>query len=86
MIMEEARNSQEANESLDRMERYAPYADNGYPAQYVLINAERGSVMWYESHEAACKAAAEYGGSVLNTWTADPEYVELCLENARRNM
>lgn len=84
--MNQPKNSQEVNENLDRMERYAPHADNGYPAQYVLINAERGSVMWYENHNAACKAAAQYGGSVLNTWTADPDYIKLCLENARRNM
>lgn len=84
--MENPKNSQETNESLGGMESYAPYADNGYPAQYVLINAEKGSVVWYESHEAACAAAAEYGGSVLNTWTAEPEYVERVLSNARRNM
>lgn len=84
--MEHPNNSQEVNEDLNHLEKYAPHADNGYPAQYVLINTERGSVVWYESHSAACQAAAEYGGSVINTWTADPEYVSRCLENARRNM
>ena len=77
--METINNSQEQNENLDRLHPE-------YQAQYVLINTERGSVAWYESLDAAVRDCAKYGGSVLNTATADPAYVRRCLENARRNM
>ena len=77
--METINNSQEQNENLDRLHPE-------YQAQYVLINTERGSVAWYESLDAAVRDCAKYGGSVLNTATADPAYVRRCLENARLNM
>ena len=77
--MEQINNSQEQNEALDRLHPE-------YPGQYVLIIAEKGSITWYKSHDAAVRDCAKYGGSVLNTATADPAYVRRCLENARRNM
>ena len=77
--MEQINNSQEQNENLDRLHPE-------YPCQYVLIIAEKGSITWYESHDAAVRDCAKYGGSVLNTATADPAYVRRCLDNARRNM
>ena len=77
--MEQINNSQEQNENLDRLHPE-------YPSQYVLIIAEKGSITWYESHDAAVRDCAKYGGSVLNTATADPAYVRRSLDNARRNM
>ena len=77
--MEQINNSQEQNENLDRLHPE-------YPGQYVLIIAEKGSITWYESHDAAVRDCAKYGGSVLNTATADPEFVKRVLDNARRNM
>jgi len=77
--METIKNSQEQNESLDRLHPE-------WPAQYVLVNTERGSVAWYESHDGAVRDQAQYGGSVINTKTADPEFVKRVLDNARKNM
>ena len=77
--MEQINNSQEQNENLDRLHPE-------YPGQYVLIIADKGSITWYESHDAAVRDCAKYGGSVLNTATADPEFVKRVLDNARRNM
>ena len=57
-----------------------------WPAQYVLVNTERGSVVWYESHAGAVRDQAQCGGVIINTETADPEYVKRVLDNARRNM
>ena len=51
--METIKNSQEQNESLDRLHPEWP---------------------------------AQYGGSVINTKTADPEFVKRVLDNARKNM
>ena len=77
--MEQINNSQEQNENLDRLHPE-------YPAQYVLINTERGSVSWYESHDSAVRDQAQYGGAIINTATADPEFVKRAIENARNNM
>ena len=77
--METINNSQEQNENLDRLHPE-------YPAQYVLINTERGSVVWFESYDSAIKAHAQYGGSIINTATTDPEFVKRVIDNARRNM
>ena len=74
----EAKNSQEMNEQLDRL-----HPDYG---QYVLVNPDRGSVVWYEDHAAAVRDQAQYGGTVINTATADPEYVKRVIDNARKNM
>lgn len=77
--MEQISNSQEQNESLDRLHPE-------WPAQYLLVNSERGSVVWYESYDGAVRDYAFYGGSIINTRTADPEFVKRVLKNARRNM
>ena len=77
--MENYNNSQEQNENLDRLHPE-------YPSQYVLVNAEKGSVTWYESHDGAVRDQAKYGGTIINTATADPEFVKRVLDNARRNM
>lgn len=77
--MEQINNSQEQNEILDQLHPE-------WPSQYVLVNTERGSVRWYESHDSAVRDQAQYGGSIINTRTADPEFVKQVLENARRNM
>lgn len=75
----EINNSQEQNENLDRLHPE-------YPSQYVLVNVEKGSVTWYESHDGAVRDQAKYGGTIINTKTADPEFVKRVLDNARRNM
>lgn len=77
--METIKNNQEQNESLDRLHQE-------WPAQYVLVNTEKGSVVWYDSHDGAVRDQGQYGGSVINTKTADPEFVKRVLENARKNM
>lgn len=77
--METIKNSQEQNESLDRLHPE-------WPSQYVLVNAERGSVAWYESHDGAVRDQAQYGGIIINTRTADAEFVKCVLDNARKNM
>ena len=77
--MENYNNSQEQNENLDQLHPE-------YPAQYVLVNTETGSVVWYESHDGAVRDQAQYGGTIINTKTADAEFVKRVLENARRNM
>lgn len=79
ITMETIKNSQEQNENLDRLHPE-------YPAQYVLVNAENGSVSWYESHDGAVRDQAKYGGNIINTATADTEFVKRVLDNARRNM
>ncbi len=76
--MEQPKNSQEQNEALDRL-----HPEYG---QYVLVNAEKGSVTWYESHDGAVRDQAQYGGSIINTRTADAEFVKRVLDNARKNM
>lgn len=77
--METIKNSQEQNESLDHLHPE-------WPSQYVLVNAEKGSVVWYDSHDGAVRDQLQYGGSVINTKTADPEFVKCVLDNARKNM
>ena len=57
-----------------------------YPSQYVVVIPEKGSVTWYENHESALHDQAQYGGIIINTKTADPEFLNRILENARRNM
>lgn len=77
--METIKNSQEQNEGLDQLHPE-------YPSQYVLVNTERGLLTWYESHDSAVRDQALYGGSIINTKTADPEFVKRVLDNARKNM
>lgn len=77
--METIKNSQEQNESLDRLHPE-------WPSQYVLVNTEKGSVVWYDSHDGAVRDQAQYGGVVINTKTVDPDFLNLTLANARHNM
>ena len=77
--MEQINNSQEQNENLDRLHPE-------HPSQYMLVNAENGSVTWYESHDGAVRDQAQYGGTIINTATADPALVARVLANARHNM
>lgn len=77
--MEQPKNSQEQNENLDHLHPE-------WPSQYVLVNAEKGSVTWYESHDSAVRDQAQYGGSIINSRTADAEFVKRVLDNARKNM
>ena len=77
--MEQINNSQEQNENLDQF-------DPEWHHQYVLVNYQKGSVTWYESHDGAVRNQIKYGGTIINTKTADPEFVKLVLDNVRRNM
>ena len=72
------KSSQEMNESLDRL-----HPEYG---QYVLVNTDKGSVSWYENYDSAIRDQTQYGGTVINTRTADPEFVRLTIDNALRNM
>ena len=72
------RNSQEMNESQDRL-----HPDYG---QYVLVNTEKGSVVWYENYGQAVRDQATYGGTIFNTHTTDPELLKLTINNALRNI
>jgi hypothetical protein len=74
----EAKNSQEMNEILDRL-----HPEYG---QYVIVNTERGIIQWYESHDAAVRDLVKTGGCILNTATADPDFVKRTLDAARKNM
>ena len=78
--------SQEMNESLDRL--HPETATPDYPAQYLLINEDHGTVIWCESHLTAVRAckASPNGGIIINTATADPALVARTLANARHNM
>ena len=77
--METIKNSQEQNESIDQLHPE-------WPSQYVLVNTEKGSVVWYDSHDGAVRDQSKYGGSIINTKTADPGFVKRVLDNARKNM
>ena len=76
--------SQETNESLDRLHPET----TDYPAQYLLVNEDYGTVIWCESHHTAVRAckASPNGGIIINTATADPALVARVLANARHNM
>ena len=76
--------SQEMNESLDRLHPET----TDYPAQYLLVNEDYGTVIWCESHHTAVRAckASPNGGIIINTATADPALVARTLANARHNM
>ncbi len=75
--METIKNSQEQNENHDALHPYG---------QYVLVNTERGSVVWFEDYDDAVRNQSRYGGVIINTKTVDPEFLKLTLDNARRNM
>ena len=75
--METIKNSQVQNENHDAIHPYG---------QYVLVNTERGSVVWFEDYDDAVHNQSHYSGVVINTKTVDPEFLKLTLENTRRNM
>ena len=74
------------NEALDRL--HPETATPDYPAQYLLVNEDHGTVIWCESHLTAVRAckANPNGGIIINTATADPATVARALANARHNM
>ena len=74
------------NEALDRL--HPETATPDYPAQYLLVNEDHGTVIWCESHLTAVRAckANSNGGIIINTATADPAIVARALANARQNM
>lgn len=73
------KNSQETNENLDRLHPE-------WPAQYVLINEQTGTVVWYENYQSAVNAHATYGGNIYNTETCPRHVIETTLRNARAHM
>ena len=77
--MKDPKNSQEQNEALDQLHPE-------YYGQYAIVNVERGIIQWYESHESAVRDIVKTGGSIINTATADPEFVKRTLADARKNM
>lgn len=72
-------NSQETNENLDRLHPE-------WPAQYVLVNEDTGTVVWFENYDAAVRAHSTYGGTITNTETCPRHVIEATLLNARDNM
>ena len=57
-----------------------------YYAQYVLVNEETGSVVWFENHDAALKEQGSSGGVIYNTATCDHATLDRVLHNARQHM
>lgn len=57
-----------------------------YPAQYVVINIDTGTVVWCESYQSALAFQTAAGGVVLNTASANPQLVQSLLASARANM
>lgn len=72
-------NTQETNENLDRLHPE-------YPAQYVLINEETGTVVWFENYRSAVKAHVQQGGIILNTETCTSRLISDALKAARDKM
>lgn len=73
------KNSQETNENLDRLHPE-------YPAQYVLINEETGTVVWYENYQRAVIEHELYGGNIINTENCPPSAIKASLAAARARM
>ena len=57
-----------------------------YQAQYVLVNRQKGYIIWYESYQTAVRDQAEYGGILINTATTDPELVKTTILETRNTM
>lgn len=72
-------NSQETNENLDRL-----HPD--YPAQFVLVNEDNGTVIWFENYRTAVDAHAKHGGVILNTETCPRKVINESLAAARATM
>jgi len=75
----EAKNSQEQNENLDRLHPE-------WPAQYVLVNEQTGTVVWYENYQTAVNEHAEYGGIIINTDNCPKSAIQASLAAARAKM
>lgn len=71
--------TQEINENLDHMHPE-------WPAQYVLVNEEKGVVIWYENHASAVKMRNEHDGVVFNTQSVPPQVLKAALANAHEKM
>lgn len=80
------KNSQEMNEALDRL--HPETTESTYPAKYLLVNEDHGTVVWCESYKSAVQSCKDSpnGGIIINTATADPATVARALANARQNM
>lgn len=57
-----------------------------YYAQYVLVNEDTGSVVWYENHDTAIQAQRSTGGVIYNTETTDSDTLDRVLYHARQRM
>ena len=80
------KSSQEMNEALDRL--HPETTESTYPAKYLLVNEDHGTVVWCESYKSAVQSCKDSpnGGIIINTATADPATVARVLANARQNM
>lgn len=72
-------NSQQTNENLDRLHPE-------WPAQYVLINEQTGTVVWYESYQQAVTDHKQYGGIIINTDNCPKSAIQASLKAARARM
>ena len=72
-------NSQQTNENLDRLHPE-------WPAQYVLINEQTGTVVWYESYQRAVTEHKQYGGIIINTENCPKSAIQAALDAARARM
>ena len=79
-------NPNETNETPDIL--HPETATPDYPAKYLFVNEDYGTVIWCESHLTAVRACKAYhnGGIIINTATADPAAIARTLANARQNM
>ena len=79
-------NPNETNEVPDLL--HPATTEDTYPAKYLFVNEDYGTVIWCESHLTAVRAckANPNGGIIINTATADPATVARALANARQNM
>ena len=72
-------NSQQTNENLDRLHPE-------WPAQYVLINEQTGTVVWYENYQRAVTDHKQYGGIIINTENCPKSAIQASLNAARARM
>ena len=54
--------------------------------RYVLVDEERGSIIWYESEKTALEDQQKNGGELFDTDNTDPEDLEIILHHVRKNM
>ena len=54
--------------------------------RYVLVDEERGSIIWYESNKTAFRDQQKNGGELFDTDNTDPEDLEIILHHVRKNM